>query len=236
MHLRTVPTVAYLLFFAALAWCFVWSHRAVGRAWFPLLLLLIGGVHTLLAARELYTDTTSFPPPQFFLLAPVLVALLVCMLLPRGRAWLRALPLFALTAVHVLRIPVELVLHDAYEAGLVPRAMTYDGTNFDIFSGISAALLLPWLRSARPPGRVVLLVWNLVCLALLANVVGTAVLSIPSSVQRLHFEQPNVLVTAVPWVLLPAVLVPVVLWAHVAALVRLFVGEGSQHTTAGERP
>lgn len=221
-YLSAMPTVAYLLFFAALAWCLVWSYRAVGRAWFPLLLLLLGGVHTLLAARGLYTDTTSFPPPQLVLIGPVVLALLVCVLFPRGRAWLRTLPLFALTAMHVLRIPVELVLHDAYQADLVPRAMTYAGTNYDILSGISATLLLVWLRSARPPGRAVLIAWNIACLLLLINVVSTAVLSIPSSVQRIHFDHPNVLVTTAPWVLLPAMLVPVVLWAHVAALVRLF--------------
>ncbi len=220
-----MPTVAYLLFAAALAWCLFWSYRAVQRVWFLLVLVGLGVVHCALTARGVYTNTTSVPPPQFLLLAPALMALLVCVVLPRGRAWLRSLPLFALTAVHVLRIPVELVLHDAYEAGLVPRAMTYEGSNFDILSGISAALLLPWLRSARPPGRTVLLVWNFVCVALLANVVITAVLSIPSSVQRLNVDSPNLLVTSVPWVLLPAVLVPVVLWAHVAAIVRLFSRE-----------
>ena len=220
-----MPTVAYLLFAAALAWCSFWSYRAVQRVWFLLVLVGLGSMHCVLPARGVYTNTMSVPPPQFFLLAPVLMALLVCVVLPRGRVWLRSLPLFALTAVHVLRIPVELVLHDAYEAGLVPRAMTYEGSNFDILSGISAALLLPWLRSARPPGRTVLLVWNFVCVALLANVVITAVLSIPSSVQRLNVDSPNVLVTSVPWVLLPAVLVPVVLWAHVAAIVRLFSRE-----------
>lgn len=220
-----MPTVSYLLFFAAVAWCLFWSYQATRRGWFVALLVVLGAVHTVLAARGVYTNTSAFPPPQLVLIGPVLLALGVCVVLPTGRAWLRALPLFALTAVHVLRIPVELVLHDAYGAGLVPRAMTYDGTNFDILSGISAALLLPWLRSARPPGRAVLIAWNVLCLALLLNVVGTAVLSIPSSVQRMSFDQPNVLVTAAPWVLLPAVLVPVVLWAHVAALAQLLGGK-----------
>ncbi|MBK6627617.1 MAG: hypothetical protein IPJ87_10605 [Flavobacteriales bacterium] len=217
-----MPVVAHVLFAAAVVWCLVWSYKAARSLTVLLLLVALGVVHAALAARGVYADPTAFPPPQMALLAPVLLALVLCAALPSGRRWMRGLPLFALTAIHVLRIPVELVLHQGYEAGLLPRDMTYAGFNFDILSGISAALLLPWLRSARPPGRAVLIGWNIACLALLAIVVTTAVLSIPSSVQRINFDRPNVLVTALPWVLLPAVLVPVVLWAHVSALIGLF--------------
>lgn len=216
-----MPVVAHVLFAAAVVWCLVWSYKAARSLTVLLLLVALGVVHAALAARGVYADATAFPPPQLALLAPVLLALVLCAALPSGRRWMRGLPLFALTAIHVLRIPVELVLHQGYEAGLLPRDMTYAGFNFDILSGISAALLLPWLRSARPPGRAVLIGWNIACLALLAIVVTTAVLSIPSSVQRINFDRPNVLVTALPWILLPAVLVPAVLWAHVAALVGL---------------
>lgn len=183
--------------------------------------LALGAVHLWLAGRGVYLDATAWPPPQAALLAPVLLALVIAVLRPRGRAWMGGLPLTALTALHVLRVPVELVLHEAFTAGLVPRDMTYSGFNFDILSGLSAAFLLAWMNSRRPPGRTVLLVWNVLCLVLLGIVVVTAVLSIPSLVQRINFAQPNVLVLSPPWVLLPALLVPSVLFAHVAALVQL---------------
>ncbi len=214
--------LAYLLFALALGWCCYWLHAATGRIGLMVGVAALGAVHVWLAQCGVYSDTTSFPPPQFLLIAPVLVVLAGMLLLKRGRRWLGGLPLFALTALHVLRIPVELVLHQAYEAGLVPRDMTYSGFNFDIVSGITALALMFWMRSARPPGRAVLLAWNVGALILLGVVVITAVLSIPSSVQRLNNDHPNVLVTAAPWVLLPAVLVPAVLFAHVAALVRLW--------------
>lgn len=216
-----MPTVAFDLFAAAVLWCLVWCYRATRSLGFLVVPIGLGSVHSALAATGLYSNTTAFPPPQVALLLPVLLALAVCIALPAGRRWMHGLPLVALTAIHVLRIPVELVLHQGYEAGLVPRDMTYSGFNFDILSGISAVLMLAWLRRSTPPPRAVLIGWNLVCLVLLAIVVTTAVLSIPSSIQRINFDQPNVLVTAGPWVLLPAVLVPAVLWAHVAALVRL---------------
>ena len=221
-----MPVSAHLLFLLALLWCLFWLYAATGNRWSVLGVVALGVVHWALAQAGLYADATTFPPPQLALLAPVLLALLVTVVLPKGRAWLRGLPLFALTAIHVLRLPVELVLHDAYGAGLVPQDMTYSGFNFDILSGITAIPLLLWLRSARPPGRRVLILWNLCCVVLLCVVVGTAVLSIPSTVQRINFHQPNVLVTTTPWVLLPAVLVPSVLFAHVAALVQLLSRRG----------
>ncbi len=210
-----------LLFLVAVVWCLFWTLVATRSRASLVMLGVIGAVHWVLAALGVYTNASTFPPPQIALLAPVLVALGIVLLWPKGRAWMSGLSLFALTAVHVLRIPVELVLHHGYEAGLVPRDMTYAGYNFDIVSGITAVIMALWMLSKRPPGRGVLIAWNIACLALLFIVVITAVLSIPSSVQRMNFDVPNVLVTTTPWVLLPALLVPVVLWAHVAALVQL---------------
>jgi hypothetical protein len=146
---------------------------------------------------------------------------LITVLTPAGRRWLRSLDLLSLVMLNVLRIPVELVLHESYVMGLVPRGMTYSGHNFDIFSGISAALMAAWLLSRRPPSRGVLIAWNLVCLTLLCIVVVTAVGSIPSAVQRWNFDHPNVLVLSTPYVLLATLLVPAVLWSHVAMLVKL---------------
>ncbi|MBK9177469.1 MAG: hypothetical protein IPM46_14275 [Flavobacteriales bacterium] len=216
-----MPITSHLLFLAAVLWCLLWLLAATRNRWFVLGAVALGLVHWMLAERGIYDNTTAFPPPQAALLVPPAIALLIALALPRGRAWLRGLPLFALTAIHALRLPVELVLHDGFEAGLVPQDMTYSGFNFDIVSGLTALAMMAWLRSRRPPGRSVLIVWNCCCLVLLVIVVTTAVLSIPSAVQRINFDQPNVLVTATPWVLLPAVLVPAVLFAHIAALAQL---------------
>jgi hypothetical protein len=216
-----MPPSAHLLFYLALAWCLYWLYAADRRPRIVILAIIIGGAHVLLAARGSYSDSTAMPPPQALLLAPPLLALGFLLAWPKGRAWMRGLPLFALTAIHALRLPVELVLHEAHAAGLVPQDMTYSGFNLDILSGISALGMMAWMRSRHPPPRTALIAWNLCCLALLLIVVATASLSVPSVVQRINFDQPNVLVTSVPWVLLPAMLVPSVLFAHVAALVQL---------------
>ena len=66
-----------------------------------------------------------------------------------------------------------------------------------------------------------MLIWNLICSALLINVVATVALSVPSPFQQLAFEQPNIAILYFPFVWLPSVVVPIVLIAHVAAIGRL---------------
>jgi hypothetical protein len=222
-----MPPWVEALFVFAVVWCLFWAAVAARSRRFLVVLLVLAATHLLLAERGFYLDATSTPPPQAAWLAPVFVALTVAVALPRGRRWLASLDPIALMFLHVLRLPVEITLHQAFVHGSVPRGMTFDGHNFDIMSGVSALVLAAWMTSKRPPSRGVLIAWNLACLGLLAIVVTTAILSIPSSLQRLNFDRPNVLVLSTPYVLLPALLVPAVLWAHVAALVRLF-GSGRE--------
>jgi len=46
--------------------------------------------------------------------------------------------LTTLTYVHIVRIPVEIVLWWSFLKGRIPVAITFEGMNFDILSGISA--------------------------------------------------------------------------------------------------
>ena len=78
-----------------------------------------------------------------------------------------------------------------------------------------------YLKQAAKPSRSLLIAWNIICLALLANVVIHAVLSVPSPIQQFNFDQPNVFVLQAPFALLVAILVPCVLFADIAALVGL---------------
>jgi hypothetical protein len=56
----------------------------------------------------------------------------------------------------------------------------------------------------------------------LLNIVINAVLSIPSPFQQFAFEQPNVAVLYFPFVWLPCCIVPIVLFAHLAAIKQLW--------------
>ncbi|WP_208646852.1 hypothetical protein [Pedobacter jejuensis] len=66
-----------------------------------------------------------------------------------------------------------------------------------------------------------LLVWTFICLGLLLNIVVNAVLSASSPFQQFGFDQPNVTILNFPFSWLPAFIVPLVLFAHLATIRRL---------------
>ena len=120
--------------------------------------------------------------------------------------------------MHIVRIPVELVLFLLFAKGLVPESMTFEGRNFDIFSGLTAGFVGYFGYRRKLLSKGVLIGWNLLCLALVLQVVITGILSVPSPIQQLSFEQPNVGVLLFPYVWLPGIIVPLVVFAHIASL------------------
>jgi hypothetical protein len=101
--------------------------------------------------------------------------------------------------------------------------MTFEGSNPDILSGISALLIYYFIFMKRKSSLMLLLVWNFIGLALLINIIIHAVLSAPSPLQQLAFEQPNVAVFYFPFIWLPSCIVPLVLFSHLASIRQLLV-------------
>ena len=126
-----------------------------------------------------------------------------------------------LTYFHSIRIPVEIVLALLFYYGLVSVYMTFEGTNFDIFSGATAAFMAYFSYRKAGSRKTLLLVWNIICLFLLLNVVTAAVLTLPSPFQMISLEQDAFAVLHFPFNLLPTVIVPLVLFAHLVAIRRL---------------
>lgn len=183
--------------------------------------LLIQGI---LGIGDFYHYTGAVPPRIFaFGVLPVLLLIAAYFLFFR-KTFVEKLSLRALTLVHVIRIPVELVLLWLFLAGQVPQLMTFEGRNFDILSGLTAPIIYFLAFRNGKPNRPLLVAWNLITLGLLINIVAIAVLSLKSPIQRLAFDQPNVAVTYFPFIWLPAVVVPIVLFCHLVSLWKLFKG------------
>jgi hypothetical protein len=100
--------------------------------------------------------------------------------------------------------------------------MTFEGRNFDILSGITAPIIF-WLAFRKGKiKRPLLIIWNIFALILLFNIVTHAILSFPFPFQQMAFDQPNRGVLYFPFIWLPTVVVPVVLFAHLISLWKLF--------------
>ncbi len=184
-----------------------WRGMLAAMVW----LALTGG----LASSGVLARFSAVPPPMLLLLVSSLGLTLWLGLSSAGRALAR-LPLAVLIGAQAFRIAVELRIHWAVDEGIAPVQMTWTGLNFDILTGLTALVVAP--LAARLP-RPVLLVWNTLGLGLLLWVVGVAVLSMPTPLQRLHPS--NTWVAFFPFVWLPAVLVPCALVGHVALFRKL---------------
>src|SRR3954465_4413000 len=121
------------------------------------------------------------PPPTMLVLFVLIFGGAIALASSRlGRQLALGLPLAALVGYQGFRVVVELLLHRAYVEGLMPVQMSYSGRNFDIVSGLLAAVLAIWIVAAGRAPRGLVLVWNTLGFALLANIVGVALLSSPT--------------------------------------------------------
>ncbi len=98
--------------------------------------------------------------------------------------------------------------------------MTFEGNNFDIFSGLTAPLVYYFGFNKEMMNRNIILAWNIICLGLLLNVVITGILSAPTPFQQIAMDQPNIALLHFPFNWLPC-LVPLVLFAHLVSIRQL---------------
>lgn len=170
-----------------------------------------------------YTVTQELPPRLFlFVFVPAICFIVVLFNTRKGKQWIDTLDVKWLTYLHVIRIPVEIVLFGLFTYNLIPELMTFEGRNLDILSGMTAPIVGYLFYAKRALSKKGLLIWNFICLALLVNIVTIAILAAPFPFQQFAFNQPNIAVLYFPFVLLPAFVVPVVLFAHLVSIRRLW--------------
>lgn len=175
-------------------------------------------LQAVITINGVYSNHTDAIPPRIALLGilPAIVAIVLLFCTVGGRKFIDSLPLKHLTWVNIVRLPVEIVLYGLFLNKAVPEIMTFEGWNFDILSGMTAPVIVCFSLSGRKIG----LVWNIICLGLLLNIVVIALLSAPSPVQRLAFDQPNMAILNFPFSWLPTFIVPVILFGHLVVIRR----------------
>lgn len=196
-------------------------YRATQSASVGLILLGWIAVQTALGLSGFYQVVNPTPPRFPLLLLPPLLTIITVMSTKRGQRLIDGLDLRLLTLFHVVRLPVEVVLFWLFVQGAVPQLMTFEGRNYDILSGLSAPVVYYFGFVRKRLSRTALIIWNVVCLGLVVNVAINGLLSARTPFQQFAFEQPNIALAHFPFVLLPALLVPMVIFAHLAAIRQL---------------
>lgn len=190
-------------------------------------------LQSALGLNGFYTEWNAVPPRFILLIAPAVVCIIILLLTKQGRQFADNLNIKTLTLLHVIRIPVEITLYYLSVAKLIPRSMTFEGSNFDIISGITAPLIYYFVFVAKKISSKVFLMWNLLCLGLLLNVVITAILSAKTPFQQFAFDQPAICIAYFPFVLLPGVIVPIVLFSHLVIIRKLLLDFRKKQSQSG---
>ena len=161
-------------------------------------------------------------PPPFALFFLAVLAVSASVAWSRlGLRLLRGLPLWALVATQVFRLPLELVMHEAAVEGVMPVQMSYSGRNFDILTGLTA-IPVAVLIATGIGGRRLALAWNVLGTLTLANILGIALVSTPTFAM-FGPERLNTWVAYPPFVWLPAVMVVSALIGHMVLWRKLLV-------------
>lgn len=197
------------------------------KALFLFIPLLLASLQALGAKMGLFHNPSQTPPLILFVPLTSILCIVMLFVFPSGRKMLSAISLKQLTALHVVRIPVELVLYMLFLDKQVPELMTFAGQNPDILSGITAPLVLLLFFRNHKINKTALIIWNVLCLMLLFNIVIRAVLSLPTPFQKLGFDQPNIAILSFPYIWLPGIVVPIVLLSHLVALRQLIQNKKS---------
>jgi hypothetical protein len=166
-------------------------------------------------------NTTMRPPGMTFLLVPILLFLLLFIVFvvqsTAGARVALAFPLWIILGAESFRIGVELFLHRLWIDGLVPKMLTFEGANVDIYIGASAALIA-WLSTKGRLGMRLALAWNVLGLLALTNVVIRAVLTSPGPLNLIHTEVPNRMFGTFPFLFIPGFFVPLAVALHLLAI------------------
>jgi hypothetical protein len=80
-----------------------------------------------------------------------------------------------------------------------------------------------------------ILIWNFICLGLLANIVVNSLFSTPSPIQKFSFEQPNIAILYFPFSWLPTFIVPIVLFGHLISIRQLLKQKTALQTNEKKR-
>jgi len=229
--MQTLPgNIAILFIVTVFLTIYLFSQATPSRFKTIFFLLLWTALFAVLGVIDFFLDVKSIPPRFVFMIGPALLLIVLFFVTKRGRGFIDRMDLRALTLLHVVRVPVEVVLFALAVHKTIPEILTFEGRNFDIIVGITAFPITWWVFT-KAGSRKVLLAWNFLGLILLFNVVIHGVLSVPFPFQQFGLDQPNIAMLHAPFLLLPGLIVPLVMFSHFAAI-RLILADSNSRKGA----
>ena len=155
------------------------------------------------------------------ILLPILIGAWLIWRSDATRQLIEAIPQPLLIATQIFRVlgGVFLIL---YASGKMPGLFAWPAGSGDFLIGVLAPIIA--VAYARDPAKNgdILAAWNVLGILDLIVAVATGFATSPSPFQLAAFDQPNVLITAFPLVMVPIFLVPLAIILHLASLAKLY--------------
>ena len=219
--IENLPNWIDLLFIVTCILTIVLFYYSNGKPKKLTLLIIIWSIiQSLLAYLGFYQIIDTIPPRFVLVLVPTTLVIIYG-LLPKQQNWFfNKRDTKISTFLHSVRLPVEIVLFGLFTHKIIPELMTFEGRNYDILIGITAPII-GLLLLKQKISKKVLLIWNMIGLALVIFILFNGILSSELPFQQFGFEQPNIGINYFPFVLLPATIVPIVIWTHLSDIIKL---------------
>ena len=177
-------------------------------------------LQSLLAYFGFYQVVDSVPPRVIFVMLPFLAMLAYGLLPTQISIVIASRNLVCSTYLHSIRILIEIILYHLFLQKMIPELMTFNGRNFDILAGLTAPIMA-LLHHKKKIDNQILLIWNFAALALVLFILINGILSAQIPIQQFAFNQPNRAILYFPFILLPSIIVPIVIYSHLTDILIL---------------
>lgn len=219
--IEQLPNWINVLFLVTWVSTLIFYYYANNRALKTTLIILLGSIiQSILAYSGFYNNSMSFPPRYVLLLVPPVIFIVYALNFKKD-VILKNRKLEISTLSHLVRIPVEICLLFLFFHKMIPELMTFEGRNFDIVAGITA-LPMAFALSKNKLKINFLIIWNIICLCLVVFIAINGILSAESVLQQFAFDQANKAINYFPFILLPGIIVPIVIYTHLTDLLKLY--------------
>ncbi len=138
---------------------------------FTVLLVVWLAYISILSLEGVFSNASMPPRIPLFLIIPAFLFFIYFFTNSKFKKIIDATPAALPVYFQSFRIIVELLLFWSFTEGLLPKAATFEGYNFDIIIGITAPLLAFYKLNKRKEHKGIILAWNITGLLTLLVVV-----------------------------------------------------------------
>ncbi len=183
-------------------------------AWFALV--------TIMASTGLLTYPHGLGTPGLgvAVAAPIIGLVATVLISPSLRQRLQSIPLPTLIGVNAIRI-LGVTFLILYGVGRLPFPFAPVAGWGDILAGVTAVPVAWFAYKLETSARPVVWIWNTFGLLDLVAAIGLGVISAPGPTQLIFAEPGTTIMTTLPWLIIPAFLVPLLASTHLAVFYRL---------------